>query len=53
MTSRKDLENFLAQNVLTESLDEGNDDYEQRLAASEATKLDLERQVAALEASAL
>jgi hypothetical protein len=49
MTSRKDLENVvLAQNVLTESLDEGDDDYEQRLAASGAAKLDLERQVAGL-----
>lgn len=49
VTSRMDLENaILAQNALSESLDESADDYEQRLAAREATKLDLERQLAAL-----
>ena len=50
MASREDLEDdILFQNVLIESLDEGADDYEQRLAGLKATKRDLERQLAALE----
>jgi len=50
MATREDLEDdILFQNVLMESLDEGADDYEQRLAGFKATKRDLERQLAALE----
>jgi SNF2 family DNA or RNA helicase len=50
MASREDLEDdILFQNVLIESLDEGADDYEERLAGFEATKRGLERQLAALE----
>jgi hypothetical protein len=50
MTSRKNLENVtIAQNVLTERVDEGADDHEQRRAAYEATKMHRVRRLAALE----
>jgi hypothetical protein len=52
MASREDLEDdVLFQNVLIESLDGGADDYEQKLARFEATRRDLERQLAALESA--
>lgn len=52
MATRDDLEDdILFQNVLIESLDAGADDYEEKLAAFEATKKDLERQMAALDTS--
>jgi hypothetical protein len=51
---REDLEDdILFQNVLIESLDEGADDYEQRLAGLKATKRERERQLAALESAQL
>ena len=49
MASREDLEDdILFQNVLMESLDEGADDYEEKLAALKAIKQNLEHQLAAL-----
>jgi SNF2 family DNA or RNA helicase len=52
MATRDELEDdILFQNVLIESLDMGADDYEEKLAAFEATKKDLERQTAALNTS--
>lgn len=50
MATRDDLEDdILFQNVLIESLDPGAEDYEEKLAAFEANKQDLERQMAALD----
>ena len=52
MATRDELEDdILFQNVLIESLDDGADDYEEKLATFEATKKDLERQMAALDTS--
>jgi hypothetical protein len=52
MATRDELEDdILFQNVLIESLDIGADDYGEKLAAFEATKKDLERQMAALNTS--
>lgn len=50
MATRDDIEDdILFQNVLIESLDRGAEDYEEKLAAFEATKKDLETQMAALD----
>ena len=50
ITSRKNLEDVtIALNVLTERVDEGADDREQRRAAYEATKMHRVRRLAALE----
>jgi SNF2 family DNA or RNA helicase len=50
MASREDLEDdILFQNVLIESLDEGADDYGEKLAGLKAIKQNLEQQLAALE----
>jgi SNF2 family DNA or RNA helicase len=52
MATRDELEDdILFQNVLIESLDIGADDYQEKLATFEATKKDLERQMAALDTS--
>jgi SNF2 family DNA or RNA helicase len=52
MATRDELEDdILFQNVLIESLDIGADDYQEKLAAFEATKEDLERQMSALDTS--
>lgn len=49
MASREELEDdILFQNVLIESLDQGADDYEQRLAGLEEIKQNFERQLEAL-----
>jgi SNF2 family DNA or RNA helicase len=52
MATRDELEDdVLFTNVLIDSLDPGADDFEEKLAGFEATKKDLERQMAALDTS--
>jgi SNF2 family DNA or RNA helicase len=52
MATRDDLEDdILFQNVLIESLDQGADDYSEKIAAFDATKKQLEEQLAALDTS--